>query len=87
MTPAPKRADRPDRLSGLRAANAAREEERLQRMAALANFAIDARQAWPWAMSKTIAHDFAKASGAGEAAARAMLTELEQLGLVPRRRP
>ena len=87
MTAAPKSADRPDRLAGLRVANAAREEERLHRMAALANFAIEARQAWPWAMSKTIAHDFAKASDTGEAAARAMLTELEKLELIPRRRP
>lgn len=73
-------------MTGLRKANAAREEARLHRMAALADFAIAARQASPWAMSKTIAHDFAKVSNTGTASARSMLTELEQLGLVPRRR-
>lgn len=76
-----------DRLAGLKAANGARAEARLERMAALANFAIEVRQKAPRTLTKTVAHDFAREHGIGEASARAMLTELERLGFVPRKEP
>lgn len=59
----------PDRLSGLRAANAAKQKARLQRMALLTHFANEARsvgtdliapKTGPGMKSKEIARDFVK---------------------------
>jgi hypothetical protein len=86
----------PSRLSGLQAANEAREEARTARMVLLADFANEARNCaglnagWrtgPGLSSKEIAREFVKRhplspEKSGFAAALRMLTELEQGGLV-----
>lgn len=81
------------RLAGLRRANAAREELRLERMALLQEYAARRRAEKPGTSSMEIARDFihlhpqppALGSGDGYEAAKAMLTELERLGFVSRR--
>lgn len=82
------------RLAGLRRANAAREELRLERMALLQEYAARRRAEAPAIMREAIARDFtilhpqpqALGKSDGYAAAKVMLTELERLGFVPRRR-